>query len=137
MALQKIISTDKLNSGWREKFNNNVDEVPISFTDNEDGTGDFNKSGGGKIEVDLTGSFYTKSQLGLLPFSGDIASGQFTGNSINIEHKLGSVFVEVALYYASGAPVNPVNFSYTPVDIDNISLTIEEGPSNYHIKVKL
>jgi len=63
MAAQYILSTDKLQSGFRAKYNLSVAEIITSFTDNGDGTITANLFGGGTLTINGTTSFYTKSEI--------------------------------------------------------------------------
>jgi hypothetical protein len=63
MAAEYILSTDKLQSGFRAKYNLSVAEIIISFVDNGDGTVTANLFGGGTLTMDLTTSFFTKAEV--------------------------------------------------------------------------
>lgn len=66
MAVQYILSTDKLQSGFRAKYNLSVAEIITGFLDNGDGTVTASKFGGGTFTIDFTTSFYTKTQINAL-----------------------------------------------------------------------
>jgi hypothetical protein len=66
MAIAYILSTDKLQSGFRAKYNLSVAEIITSFTDNGDGTVTAALFGGGTLTMDITSSFYTKSEINAL-----------------------------------------------------------------------
>lgn len=63
MAVQLILSTDKLQSGFRSKYNLSVNEIITTAVDNGDGTVTFTKFGGGIITLDLTTSFFTITEV--------------------------------------------------------------------------
>lgn len=69
MAVEYILSSDKLQSGFRAKYNLSVAQIITSFTDNGDGTVTANLFGGTTLTMDLTDSFYTKTEINAL-FSG-------------------------------------------------------------------
>ena len=63
MAVEYILATDKLQSGFRAKYNLSVAEIITGFTDNGDGTLTANLFGGGTLTIDLTDSFFTKAEI--------------------------------------------------------------------------
>jgi len=63
MAVQYILSTDKLQSGFRAKYNLSVAQIITSFVDNGDGTVTANLFGGTTLTMDLTDSFFTKAEI--------------------------------------------------------------------------
>lgn len=63
MAVQYILSTDKLQSGFRAKYNLSVAEIPVSYVDNGDGTITVNLFGGGTKTINGTISFFTKAEI--------------------------------------------------------------------------
>jgi hypothetical protein len=63
MAIQKILGSDKLESGFRSKYNETVDEIWVNIQDNGDGTITVTKSNGTTFTRTLTSSFYTKQQV--------------------------------------------------------------------------
>lgn len=73
MAVQTILSTDKLQSGFRAKYNLSVNEIITSFVDNGNGTVTANLFGGGTLTMTLTTSFYDKTQINAL-FAGVVPS---------------------------------------------------------------
>lgn len=66
MAVQYILSTDKLQSGFRAKYNTSVGEIITGFTDNGNGTVTATKFDGGIFTINFTTSFYTKSEISAL-----------------------------------------------------------------------
>lgn len=97
MAIQPILPTDTLESGFRVKANANFNEIIESVQQVKDGggnpTGTFRllKNGGGSIDLVLTDQYYTISQIstiinGLLqsPYSGawDGSKTPYAANSI-------------------------------------------------------
>lgn len=63
MSVQLIQPTDKLNSGFRAKYNETANEVITGFTDNGDGTATANQFGSGGLPLDLRGSYFTKQEV--------------------------------------------------------------------------
>lgn len=63
MAIQKINSSDRIQSGFRAKYNATVDEIWTSVVDQGDGTLKITKFSGATVVVSLASSFYTKSEL--------------------------------------------------------------------------
>lgn len=63
MAVSYILSTDKLQSGFRAKYNLSVAQIITSFVDNGDGTITANLFGGTTLTMDLTDSFFTKAEI--------------------------------------------------------------------------
>lgn len=62
MAIQNIVSSDKLQSGFRAKYNTSIDEIWVSGVDLGNGTLRVTKHNGDTYDIDLTTSFYTKAQ---------------------------------------------------------------------------
>lgn len=85
MAVELILSTDKLQSGFRAKYNSSVNQIITGFTDNADGTVTAALFGGGTLTIDLTDSFFTKAQvtalLAALVPAPEVARVEFTGTS--------------------------------------------------------
>lgn len=63
MAVQLIQPTDKLQSGFRAKYNETANEVITGFTDNGDGTMDAEQFDSTSLPIDFTASFFTKQQV--------------------------------------------------------------------------
>lgn len=63
MAVQYILSTDKLQSGFRAKYNESVAQIITGFTDNGDGTITAALFGGGQLIINATTSFFTKTEI--------------------------------------------------------------------------
>lgn len=63
MAVQYILSTDRLQSGFRAKYNLTAAEIITGFTDNGDGTISVAKFGGATFTIDATDSFFTKAEI--------------------------------------------------------------------------
>ena len=63
MAIQKIQPSDKLNSGFRSKYNATVDELWVSISDLGGGVIRISKFNGGSVDVPRNTSFYTKEDL--------------------------------------------------------------------------
>lgn len=83
MAVQPILSTDTLETGFRVKYNTSVNEIITSYQLLTNNLGAFTgvlrliKFGGGFINIDLSGIYYTQAQIGALisavnssPYSG-------------------------------------------------------------------
>lgn len=63
MAVQLIQPTDKLQSGFRAKYNETANEIIIEFVDQGDGTARAIQFDATWLTLDLTGSFFTKQQV--------------------------------------------------------------------------
>lgn len=64
MAVRKIESSDTLELGFRGKYNETIEQIPISGTLTSDGKLRLNKFGGeGFFEIPLLGLFYTKDEI--------------------------------------------------------------------------
>lgn len=63
MAVSYILSTDKLQSGFRAKYNLSVAEIITLFTDNGDGTVTATQFDSTTLPIDLTVSFFTKAEI--------------------------------------------------------------------------
>lgn len=63
MAIQKINSSDKLQTGFRSKYNATVDELWVSAVDIGNGLIEITRFNNTKFTVQLTTSFYTKQEL--------------------------------------------------------------------------
>ncbi|MCX3264821.1 hypothetical protein [Pedobacter agri] len=62
--IRKIEPADTLELGFRGKYNETIEEIPISGTLTSDGKLRLNKFGGGSvIEIPLLGLFYTKNEI--------------------------------------------------------------------------
>ncbi len=80
-TFQTIQPTDKLQSGFRAKFNANVALLVTDITDNGDGTATVELQGGTNFQIDLGTSFYTKDEVISLITSVDAAVwGAITGD---------------------------------------------------------
>jgi hypothetical protein len=63
MGVELILSTDKLQSGFRAKYNSSVNQIITGFTDNDDGTATAALYGGSTLTIDFTDSFFTKAEV--------------------------------------------------------------------------
>ena len=63
MSVQLIVSTDKLQSGFRAKYNDTANEIWISAADNGSGSLVFTKFNTTAVTVPLTSSFFTKAEI--------------------------------------------------------------------------
>jgi hypothetical protein len=63
MAVELILSTDKLQSGFRAKYNASANEIITAVADNGDGTATLTKKSTGTFTLNLTTSFFTKAQV--------------------------------------------------------------------------
>ncbi|WP_293916521.1 MULTISPECIES: hypothetical protein [unclassified Sphingobacterium] len=63
MAIQKINSSDKLQTGFRSKYNATVDELWVSAVDLGNGLIEITRFNNTKFQFQLTTSFYTKQEL--------------------------------------------------------------------------
>lgn len=66
MAIQPIGGADKLNSGFRVKYNETIGSIIVSGIDTGIGTVRLYKYDGSFITVNLTASFFTQEQINLL-----------------------------------------------------------------------
>lgn len=63
MAVQLILPSDKLQSGFRAKYNSSANAIWITAEDNGDGTVTITKFDTSTIILDLTDSFFTKTEI--------------------------------------------------------------------------
>lgn len=116
-TFQNILSTDKLQSGFRAKFNANVALLITDITDNGDGTATVTLQGGTNFQIDLGTSFYTKTQVEALITAVDAAVwGGITGNvadqtdvvgNFGVIDDIDNVLISCNLAVASGDADNP------------------------------
>lgn len=66
MAVQTILSSDKLQSGFRSKYNTSVNEIIVSAADQGGGIVRFTKHSGAYFDVNLGTSYYTKAAIDTL-----------------------------------------------------------------------
>lgn len=93
-TFQTINSTDKLQSGFRAKFNANVALLITDIIDNGDGTAQVVLQGGTELTIDLTDSFYTKDEVISLITSVEAAVwGAITGNVVDQTDVVGNLGV--------------------------------------------
>src|SRR5688572_19573229 len=93
-TFQNIESTDKLQSGFRAKFNANVALLITDITDNGDATATAELQGGTDFQIDLSTSFYTKAQVEALITAVDAAVwGAITGDVVNQTDVVGNLGV--------------------------------------------
>lgn len=101
MAVKKILSTDTLETGFRAKYNETIDEIITGYSFPATPPNAANgytlrllKSGGGFIDINLQQFYYTKTQITQLlsgfinnPYMGEwdadrAAAGDFIANSV-------------------------------------------------------
>jgi len=93
-TFQNILSTDKLQSGFRAKFNANVALLITDITDNGDGTLTVTLQGGTNFIVDLGTSFYTKDEVvSLISSVSTVAWGSITGDVTDQSDVVGNLGV--------------------------------------------
>lgn len=151
MSIQLILSTDKLQSGFRAKYNTSVNEIWVSLTDNNNGTVTIEKFSGGTIIASLTGSFFTKSEVtsliaGLVPsrqpieyaFNQDdiLEDGAGSGNwYIEYKTETGEQVPDGVMPYAVMSqiedPDNPGEFIQNPISPFVYNKTIWTFPRIY------
>lgn len=135
MAVQPILSTDKLQSGFRAKYNSSVNEIIISATDNGDGTAALNQYDSTNIQLDLTTSFFTKSEItallaGLVPVSPVLRvefqkTGDINGEiDLSLETTIPE-FPMVILYPTAGGVAQPASFDPVTLIISGIEYNVE------------
>lgn len=119
MAVKKILSTDTLETGFRAKYNETVDEIitgyefPAAVGLQPDGyTLRLKKFGGGYIDINLQQFYYTKQQVTDLLNN---AGGKFQVD------KLGSNIVDGAI---------DVLASSIPVGKDLLAVYVNDQPPN-------
>lgn len=96
MAVQPILSTDTLETGFRQKYNTTVNEIITGYQLLTDNLGAYTntlrliKFDGGFINIDLSVIYYTQAQIGALisginssPYSGAWANPSGTGYAVN------------------------------------------------------
>lgn len=79
MAISKILPTDRLQSGFRTRYNATVDEIWVSISDKGNGSFEITKFNGQKISFNLQESFYTKAEIADLLSGNDPASESTAG----------------------------------------------------------
>lgn len=93
-TFQTIGSTDKLQSGFRAKFNANVALLITDIIDNGNGTATVQLQGGTNFQIDLDVSFYTKAQVDALITAVQAAVwGAITGNVVDQTDVVGNLGV--------------------------------------------
>jgi len=115
-TFQNILSTDKLQSGFRAKFNANVALLITDIVDNGDGTITVTLQGGTNFQVDLGTSFYTKAEVAsLIGAVTTVAWGDITGNVQDQTDVVGN--------YGIISPIDDIlvsgNFAVDGADPDN------------------
>jgi hypothetical protein len=83
MAIQKILATDRIESGFRTKYNQTVDEIWVNILDLGNGSIRITKVDGTSINVSLTSSFYTKSQIQNL-LTGNLPATETTAGIVEL-----------------------------------------------------
>ncbi len=148
-TFQNILSTDKLQSGFRAKFNQNVALLITDIVDNGDGTATVKLQGGTNFQINLGTSFYTKTQVQALVAGVTPAVwGAITGNvedqtdvvgNFGVLTGIDSVLLSCNFAVASGDAGNPfgafpasgyASFSIPGIGGTGWQLLIKEGVSS-------
>ena len=136
MAVQPILSTDKLQSGFRAKYNTTVNEIIISATDNGDGTAALNQYDATNIPLDLTTSFFTKAEItallaALVPAVPPVTRVEFqkTGDingliDLSAETTIPE-FPMFILYPTAGGEAQPASFDPVTLIISGVEYNVE------------
>lgn len=115
-TLQTILPTDKLQSGFRAKFNANVALLITDIIDNGDGTATVELQGGTNFVVDFSISFYTKAQVQALITAVQAAVwGAITGDVTQQTDVIGNLGVITPI----DDLLFSVNFAVDAADNDN------------------
>ena len=115
-TFQNILSTDKLQSGFRAKFNANVALLITDIVDNGNGTATVQLQGGTNFQIDLTTSFYTKTQVqNLINAVQPAVWGGISGNVVNQTDVVGNLGVITPIDNL----LFSVNFAVDAADTDN------------------
>jgi hypothetical protein len=110
MAVQQILSTDTLETGFRQKYNNSVNEIITGYKLLTDSTGAYTavvqltKFGGGFINIDLSPEFYTKSQIGAIISS--INSSPYSGTWVNVAYSAQAIVDHNGILWVSTSNTN-------------------------------
>ncbi len=147
-TFQEILSTDKLQSGFRAKFNANVALLITDIVDNGDATVTVELQGGTNFVVDLGTSFYDKAQVQALITAVQAAVwGNITGNvedqtdvvgNLGVITGIDAILLSANFAVASGAADNPfgafpasgfASFSVPGIAGTGWHLLIKEGVS--------
>ena len=120
MAVELILSTDKLQSGFRAKYNASANEIIVSVADGGSGIATLTKKSGGTFSLNLTTSFFTKAEVvaligsivtGILITDVSDASGEYDASADGLPE-----FPLVTIYDANGVTM--------PASFDNANKTI-------------
>lgn len=150
MSVRKIIPKDTLEAGFRTKYNETVDEIPTSASLDPSGVLQIVKYNNSKIEVDLTGLFYTESEVNEIiegivniiaskPF--EYTANQLNNGSIILDHDLNTLTPEVVIYADNVRDAGEVNTRVECFDngkglANSVKLTHFGGGINYKVKVR-
>lgn len=115
-TFQTILSTDKLQSGFRAKINADIALLITNIVDNGDGTATVQLQGGTNFQISLGTSFYTKAQVQALVTAVTPAVwGAITGNVEDQTDVVGNLGVITPI----DAILFSVNFAVDATDTDN------------------
>lgn len=116
-TFQDILSTDKLQSGFRAKFNANVALLITDIVDNGDATATVELQGGTNFIVDFSISFYTKAEVQALitavqaavwgSITGDVTVQTDVVGNLGIITPIDALLFSVNFAVESGDPDNP------------------------------
>lgn len=119
MAVEYILSTDKLQSGFRAKYNFSVAEIITGFIDQGNGTVNAVQFDATTLPIDLTTSFFTKSEIIAL-FAGiptnTVTRVEFTASTnpgedtIDLSAESIPAFPTYVFYPTAGGPAQPGDF---------------------------
>lgn len=150
MSIRKIIPSDKLESGFRSKYNETADEIITSANIDPSGKLQLVKYNNGKIEIDLTGQFYTEVEINqMLSDITALIGGKpfdYTGANLNangeiiLVHNLNTHMPEVTIF-ADGVRETEVNVKVETFDNGNgrqnsIRITHYAIGNEYKVKIK-
>jgi|GEM_PF-6973776 len=115
-TFQTILSTDKLQSGFRAKINADIALLITDIIDNGDGTATVSLQGGTNFQISLGTSFYTKPQVqALITAVTPAVWGAITGNVENQTDVIGNLGVISPI----DAILLSANFAVDATDPDN------------------
>ena len=116
-TFQTIQSTDKLQSGFRAKFNANVALLITDITDNGDGTATVELQGGTNFQIDLGISFYTKDEVVSLitavqaavwgAITGDVSDQTDVVGNFGVIDDIDNILISCNFAVAAGDSDNP------------------------------
>lgn len=116
-TFQTILSTDKLQSGFRAKINQDIALLITDIVDNGDGTATVQLQGGTNFQIELTDSFYTKTQVQALitavqpaiwgAISGNVEDQTDVVGNLGVINGIDAILISCNFAVESGAADNP------------------------------